>query len=407
MKITDILHETYTALKANKVRSGLTMLGIVIGISSVIAMLAIGQGAQSSITDSIQSIGSNLIIVMPGAPRGPGQTISAGRGSAKTLTIEDADSIKQGLSNIDAVAPEVTSRYQVTAKGTNTNTQVVGTVADYSIVRNVTVDSGVFISDLNNKSGSRVAVIGPTTRDDLFGEGADVVGQTIRINKLDFKIIGVTKSKGGSGFTNQDDIIFIPLSTAQRYLSGDKYLSTISVSITSSDATTQAQTDITDLISKNHKIKEGATADFSTLNQADIAATASSVTRILTILLGSVAGISLVVGGIGIMNMMLTNVTERTREIGLRKAIGARKGDISLQFLIEAIVLTIVGGIIGILLGCVIAYGIDLTGLLKTKISLFSVLLAFGVSSAIGLVFGYYPAKRAANLNPIEALRYE
>ena len=224
---------------------------------------------------------------------------------------------------------------------------------------------------------------------------------------MDFKVIGITKAKGGSGFSNQDDMIYIPLNTAQRYLSGDKYLSSISVSVESAEETTQAQVDITSLISENHNIKEGATADFSTLNQADIAETASSVTRMFTILLGSVAGISLVVGGIGIMNMMLTNVTERTREIGLRKAIGAKKNDISLQFLIEAIVLTVVGGIIGIILGWAIAYGVELTGVLQTKVSMFSVLLAFGVSTFIGLVFGYYPARRAANLNPIEALRYE
>ncbi len=407
MNINDILHETYTALKANKVRSGLTMLGIVIGISSVIAMLAIGQGAQSSITDSIQSIGSNLIIVQPGAQRGAGVSVSAGRGSAKTLTLEDSEAIRDQVQNIKAIAPDVSGRYQVTAKGTNTNTSIIGTVPDYTIVRNVTVDSGNFISEINNRSGSRVAVIGPTTRDDLFGSSTDVVGESIRINKLDFKIIGVTKAKGGSGFSNQDDVIYIPLNTAQRYLSGDKYLSSISVSVDSADATTQAQTDITAVLTETHNIKEGATADFSTLNQADIAATASSVTKMFTILLGSVAGISLVVGGIGIMNMMLTNVTERTREIGLRKAIGAKKGDISLQFLIEAIVLTVVGGVMGIILGWAISYGITLTGILQTKVSLFSVILAFGVSTIIGLVFGYYPAKRAANLNPIEALRYE
>jgi len=406
MNLSDILHETFTALKANKVRSGLTMLGIVIGISSVIAMLAIGQGAQSSITDSIQSIGSNLIIVQPGAQRGAGVTVSAGRGSAKTLTLEDMESI-EGLNGIKAVAGDVTGRYQVTAKGTNTNTSVVGTVPDYTIVRNVSVEEGDFISEQHNRSGSRVAVIGPTTRDDLFGSSTEIIGQSIRINKLDFKVIGITKAKGGSGFSNQDDMIYIPLNTAQRYLSGDKYLSSISVSVESAEETTQAQIDITSLITENHNIKEGATADFSTLNQADIAATASSVTRMFTILLGSVAGISLVVGGIGIMNMMLTNVTERTREIGLRKAIGAKKNDISLQFLIEAIVLTVVGGIIGIIFGWAIAYGVELTGVLQTKVSLFSVLLAFGVSTFIGLIFGYYPARRAANLNPIEALRYE
>lgn len=410
MNINDILHETITALKANKVRTGLTMLGIVIGISSVIAMLAIGQGAQSSITNSIQSIGSNLIMVMPGAQRGPGMNVSSGRGSAKSLTLDDVDSISSELVNVKAVSPEVSGRYQVTAQGQNTNTQVVGVRNEYSTVRNVTVENGDFISDQNDKSGSRVAVIGPTVMSDLFGVDTvadDIMGETIRINKIDFKIIGVTKAKGGSGFGSQDDMIFVPLSTAQRYLSGDKYLTTISVSAVSSDTTTELQQDITDLLTKRHKIKEGATADFNTLNQTDIAETASSVTKMFTILLGSVAGISLVVGGIGIMNMMLTNVTERTREIGLRKAIGATGKDISRQFLIEAIVLTVIGGIIGILFGMIISYGVEWLGLIQTTVSMSSIILAFSVSTIIGLVFGYYPAKRAAAMNPIEALRYE
>ena len=410
MHINDILHETYTALKANKIRSGLTMLGIIIGISSVIVMLAIGQGAQNSITDSIQSIGSNLIIVMPGAQRGPGQNISAGRGSAKSLTMEDIDAMRNSLTQIRAISPEVSGRYQVTAKGQNTNTQIVGVQTNYSIVRNVNIDTGDFISEQNDKTGARVAVIGPTVMTDLFGVDAMsdfVIGQNIRINKMDYKIIGVTKAKGGSGFGSQDDMIFVPLSTAQRYLSGDKYLTTISVSVDKSEATTQVQEDITSLLLEKHKIKTDGVADFNTLNQADIAATASSVTRMFTILLGSVAGISLIVGGIGIMNMMLTNVTERTREIGLRKAIGAKKNDISLQFLIEAIFLTVLGGVIGIILGWGISYIITLTGVLKTTVSLLSISLAFGVSTAIGLMFGYYPAKRAANMNPIEALRYE
>jgi ABC-type antimicrobial peptide transport system permease subunit len=251
-------------------------------------------------------------------------------------------------------------------------------------------------------------VIGPTTKEDLFGENAtNVVGQTIKINKIAFKVIGVTVSKGSSGFNNQDDIIYIPISTAQRLLSGNKYVSTISVSALDADSTTQAQEDITALLLKRHKIADPAKADFSIMNQADIASTASSVTSTFTILLGAVAGISLVVGGIGIMNMMLTTVTERTREIGLRKAIGAKRRDISLQFLIEATVLTFLGGLIGIAVGWSISFLVSYLGILEAQVSWLSVILAFSVSALIGIIFGYYPARRAAGLNPIDALRYE
>lgn len=408
MHITDILHETFSALLSNKVRTGLTILGIVIGIASVISMLAIGQGAKDSINSSIQSIGSNLLIVMPGAERGPGSFVSSGRGSAKTLTLEDSSAITKDIRSVKAVAPDVTGRYQVTVKGNNTNTQVIGTVNAYQMVRNVQVSEGAFVSDQQVSSGARVAVIGPTTRDDLFGENATgVIGQQIKINKVSFKIIGVTVSKGSSGFNNQDDVIFVPISTAQRLLSGNKYVTTISVAAIDADSTTIAQDEITSLLLKQHKIIDPAQADFNIMNQADILSTASSVTNIFTILLGSVAGISLVVGGIGIMNMMLTTVTERTREIGLRKAIGAKRRDISLQFLIEAIVLTFLGGFFGIILGWLISYGVTYLGVLQTSVSFSSVVLAFSVSAIIGIVFGYYPARRAAGLNPIDALRYE
>lgn len=407
MKLIDILHETYSALSGNKVRSGLTMLGIVIGISSVIAMLAIGQGAQNSVQSSIQSIGSNLIMISPGAQRGAGMTVSTGRGNAKSLKLTDAEEIAKQVTNIKAVAAEVSSRAQVTAKGTNTNTQIVGTVPAYTDVRNVVMAEGSFISDQNVNSASKVAVLGPTTRDDLFGTDAEALGQTIRIKKMDYKVIGITQAKGGSGFGSQDDMIFIPISTAQRLISGDKYVTSISVSALDANSTADVQQQITDLLLKLHNINDPALADFSTLNQADITSAATNVTQIFTILLGSVAGISLVVGGIGIMNMMLTTVTERTREIGLRKAIGAKKKDISRQFLIEAIVLTFLGGLIGIILGWSISFGISYFGILQTKVSWFSVTLAFSVSTAIGIIFGYYPAKRAAGLNPIEALRYE
>ena len=408
MKSIDVIEETYIALSANKVRSGLTILGIVIGISSVIALVAIGTGASQSISSSIQSLGSNLIQVIPGQQRGPGFQVSVGRGSAKSLTQADADAISEKISGIEGVDSEVSGRYQLTAKGTNTNTSVLGVTPVYPQVRNIEIEEGSFITDTQNDSASKVVVLGPTTRDDLFGEGSgNIVGESVRIRGLEYKVIGITKAKGGSGFTNQDDIAYIPTKSAQRYFSGDQYLSTIAVQASNPDVMTQVQSDITELLLERHHVSDATQADFSVINQNDILSTASSVTSTLTYLLGALASISLVVGGIGIMNMMLTNVTERTREIGLRKAIGAKKRDISLQFLSEAVALTLIGGFIGIALGWLIAYLVNLTGLISTSVSLSSVLLAFGVSAAIGIVFGYYPARRAASLNPIEALRYE
>ena len=407
MTTLDLLQETYSALSANKVRSGLTMLGIIIGISSVIAMVSIGQGAQGTIQSSIQSIGSNLIMVSPGVQRGPGSQVSSGQGSAKSLTQADSDAIAKEISLAKAVSPELSGRYQVLSKGKNTNTSVLGSTPSYLTVRNVEIDEGNFITDQNLKNLSKVAVLGPTTRTDLFGEGVDVIGQTLRIKNIEFKIIGVTKTKGGTGFSNQDDIIFIPLTTAQRYLAGDQYVTSISVQAEDSESMTEVQQSITDLLLTRHNIKDPELADFSIFNQADIVAAASSVTQTFTILLGAVAGISLLVGGIGIMNMMLTTVTERTREIGLRKAIGAKRHDINIQFLTEAIVLTFLGGIIGIILGWIISFAVSYFGILQTSVSTGSILLAFGVSAFIGIVFGYYPARRASRLNPIEALRYE
>lgn len=409
MTIKDLFHETTSALSANKVRTSLTMLGIIIGISSVIAMISIGNGAQKAIESSIQSVGSNLIMIMPGAQRGFGYQVSTGRGQARTLKPDDATAIKNEIQNISAIAPELSQRYQVTAKGTNTNTSVIGTVNDYARVRNITIEDGEFVSDLNVSQRSKVAVIGPTTKTDLFGENAgNVIGESIRIKGLQFKIIGVTKAKGGSGFNNQDDVIYVPISSAQLFLAGDsEYLTSIDISATDANIMNQVQSDITDLLMNRHHIKDQNSLDFNVMNQADIVSAASSVTSTFTTLLGAVAGISLIVGGIGIMNMMLTTVTERTREIGLRKAIGATRKDISIQFLIEAIVLTILGGIIGIILGLLVSNAVNSLGILQTSVSLSSILLSFGVSAIIGIIFGYYPANRASKLNPIEALRYE
>ncbi len=411
MRNRDLIEETYAALSANKVRSSLTVLGIVIGIASVIALTAIGQGAQSSIQSSIQSIGSNLIEVLPGAARQLGFGASGGRGTARSLTLADEDAIAQ-VANVAAVSGEYSGRYQIAAAGANTNTSVIGVNAAYATIRNLAMDQGTFITDNQSVSLARVAVIGPTVVTDLFGATAtasDALGQRVRINNLQFTIVGVTATKGGSSFGSQDDTLYIPLGTALQYFAGagNSFLSTIDIQAADQTAMTQVQNDVTALLMARHNISDPTKADFSILNQADIVSAASSVTGTLTMLLAAVAGISLVVGGIGIMNMMLTTVTERMREIGLRKAIGATKKDINNQFLAEAIALTFVGGAIGIVLGWAISSVVTLTGLVTAQVTLSSILLAFGVSAAIGIVFGWYPARRAASLNPIDALRYE
>ncbi len=403
--INDLFKEIFWTLSGNKVRSGLTILGIVIGIASVITMVGIGQGAKKSIENSIESIGSNLIMVMPGSQRGG--AVSQGRGSSQTLTLEDANAIKQ-IQGVKAVAPEVSRRYQITAKGQNTNTQVIGTVNDYLMTRNLKMNIGSFFNDQQVKSSAKIAILGSTTRDDLFGINVNPVGQSIRINKVEFRIIGVTEAKGGSGFSNPDDAIYIPLTSAQYYLSGDKYVNSISITASDQSLMASVQEQITELLLKRHNISDFSQADFSIMNQNDIIATATSITSTFTILLSSIAGISLLVGGIGIMNMMLTTVTERTREIGLRKAVGIKKIYINLQFLAEAVALTFLGGVFGILLGFLSSFAVSFfVSSLSTEISLSAVLLAFGVSASVGIIFGFYPARRAANLSPIEALRYE
>ena len=402
MRIKDILHETYQSLSANKARSGLTMLGIVIGISSVIAMVSIGNGAKVSIQSSIEGLGSNLLTILPGVVQPGRGIVSSGRGGAQTLKNADIDII-EAIEGVAAVSPESSSRFQVVATGNNTNTTINGVLPEYAIVHNVNVENGSFITSANDRSIGRQAVLGATVATDLFPD-ADPLGETIRINKVNFTVIGVLAKKGGAGFSGPDDMIFVPLSTIQKVLSGADYLTMMAVSVADKNQMATVKELATNALLDKHNVDE---ADFSIISQEDILGTLTTVIDTFTLFLAAIASISLLVGGIGIMNMMLTTVTERTKEIGLRKAIGAKRKDINTQFLVEAVMLTFIGGGIGIIFGWLICFVVTSTGILQTEVSLMSILLAFGVSAAIGIIFGYYPARRAGMLNPIDALRYE
>jgi putative ABC transport system permease protein len=391
-------------LVVNKMRAILTMLGVVIGVAAVIALLAIGEGAQASITDQITSVGTNLLFVMPGAVNLHGPVRGAS-GSATTLTQGDAKAVADPVNVPDAklVAPEYDRSTQVIFGDANVNTSVKGVTAAFLGAFELDVAQGRFIEDKDVDKRANVAVLGSQAAEDLFG-GFDPVGQKIKValpdggGRVALTVVGVLEEKGDSAMGSADENVFVPISTAQ---------TKINVVAASEEQTEAAQNQVEMLLQQRHGFDEDEEPDFTVINQADLLSMANQVTSIMTVFLGSVAGISLLVGGIGIMNIMLVSVTERTREIGIRKAVGARKADVLMQFLMEAVVLSLLGGTVGILLGIGLAQIVDMTGMMNSLVTLDSVLLAVGFSVAVGLFFGIYPANRAASLNPIEALRYE
>lgn len=408
MEFRELFSSSLEALSLNKTRTTLATLGIIIGIAAVITLMSLGQASQRAVESQIQALGSNLLTVISGSFR-PGDFRSTS-GTATTLTLDDAKAIStsgrvRGVANVSA---EIQRREAVTAGRKSTNTSVIGTLPSYKDVRNVVMESGNFLSTADENSLAKVAVLGPTVATDLFGDTASSVGKTIRINKISFTVIGVTTAKGGSGFGgNQDDVVLIPLSTAQKQLFGVTYVGSISVQVADAQEMDAVRDEVGYLLISRHKISDPANADFTIFSQADVLSTISQVTGTFTALLSGIAAISLLVGGIGIMNIMFVTVVERTREIGLRKALGATKKAVTSQFLIESAILTIAGGLLGMILGSVLSFIISKLINLPFVLNPGSVILAVGVSGAIGIIFGWYPARKAAELQPIEALRYE
>ncbi len=405
MKYIDLLQETLFNLFVNKIRSALTILGIVIGIAAVIILIAVGEGATATITQNISALGSNLIVVLPSSAPG---VVNQGIGTAQTLTMNNATLLQKQLQFISGVSPEIARHFQISYGSSNVNTNVIGANPIYQSVHNITINRGSFFNQQQNNTLQRVAVLGPGVSQVLFGNPNVGVGKQIEINSVIFNVIGVTNIKGGSSANSPDNNIYIPLKTAQQYLFGqNQALTSISISAINTQSINIVEQEAANILLSAQGIKNPANADFQFVNQSSIAASLSSTSQTLTVLLGSIAGISLLVAGIGIMNMMLTTVTERTREIGLRKAVGAKKRDIGYQFLNEAVILTLIGGIGGILLGLVVIEILSITNTVAVVTEWWSILIAFGVSMLIGIIFGYYPAQRAAKLKPIDALRYE
>lgn len=406
MKLGNLFKVAMNALKRNKMRSFLTMLGIIIGVASVITMLAIGQGSKKSIEDQISSMGSNMLFVMPGTMRMGG--VQQGSASSQRLTVADMSAIKTGCDAIIAVSPEVRSSGQAVYGSSNWPTTIYGGNEEYLEIRSWSIVSGRNITDSEAKGSAKVCLIGRTVADELFGEGIDPTGETVRFKNIPFKIIGVLKEKGQNSFgQDQDDVLIAPYTTVQKRILAQTHIQSIQMSARSAEESSLAQEQVTEVLRQTHKLRDNEDNDFTIRSQEELATTMTSVTDILTILLGAIAGISLLVGGIGIMNIMYVSVTERTREIGLRMSLGGRGADILMQFLFESILLSVFGGLIGILLGLVASRVVAALTSWPITVMMGSVILSFVVCTAIGVFFGWYPARKASDLDPIEALRYE
>ena len=403
-----IIRIAFRALARNKTRAALTMLGIIIGVSAVIVMVSIGQGAQATVQAQIESMGTNLLFVSAGAQNVGGVRGGAGdSGTSSPLTVEDLEAIKREVPSVALVSPVVNSRSQLVAGNQNWSTSIQGVSEQLPEIRKWSVGDGAFFTDADVRSAARVVVIGQTIADNLF-PGQDAVGQTLRVSNMPFRVVGVMARKGQDAQgRDQDDTAFAPYTAVQKKLLGNTRVQVAYVSAVSQDATYTAQSQIADLLRQRHRLAQGASDDFTVRNMSDVAEAANETNSVMTMLLGSIAGVSLLVGGIGIMNIMLVSVTERTREIGIRMAIGARSSAVRTQFLIESIVLSLTGGFAGIVLGILASVGVPMLLGWPTLVSTASIIGSALFSAAVGIFFGYYPARKAAGLDPIEALRYE
>lgn len=402
----EIIKMALHSFSTNKLRTFLTTLGIIIGVAAVVTLMSLGEGTKASIERQFTSLGSNLLTVIPRFGRGVGLVRGAPRSS---ITNDDYDAILKELDpkKIVAIVPYAQRNAQVKYKAENTNTQIIGTTTDYLKIREIRIEKGSFFTEEEYKGRKRVAVLGSSVAETLFGND-NPIGQSIKVSGITFQVVGVLEPQGQlGGFANLDDMIFIPLTTFQRKIQGGRFLNNIYISAISPDVMNDLQAQIEEILRRNHKINNPENDDFMVQNQLTILSALTSASQTLTLFLAGIAAISLLVGGIGIMNIMLVNVTERIREIGIRKAVGAKSGDILLQFLMEAVIVSMAGGILGIILGIVLSEIIKYFSGLSTLITIYPMALAFFVSAMVGVFFGYYPARRASKLNPIEALRYE